>query len=65
MKNSEPFQILLPIILIIISASTLGIVSGMNVGRESATRETVKICVERPQECKTMYDFHKIGESKK
>lgn len=65
MKNSESPQILFPIILIIISVSTLGIVSGIDVGRESATKETVKKCVENHEKCKSMYDFHKIDESKK
>ena len=65
MKNSEQIQILLTIVLIMISSLTLGIVSAIDIGGESAIRETVKTCVEKTRECKPMYDFYKIGESKK
>ena len=49
----------------IIGSLFVGTIYGIELGEKSATKETVKICVEKPQECKIMYEFYKLSESKK
>lgn len=62
--SSNNIQILLSLVLITISSLTFGIVNGIEIGKNSATRETVKICVEKPSACKTKYDYYKLENQK-
>ena len=66
--NDNDWDIILSgglLIIAIIGLLFIGTVYGIGLGEKSATRETVKTCVEKPQECKIMYEFYKLSENKK
>jgi len=66
MNNNNEFTLIgLTFIVAIIGSLFIGTVYGIELGEKSAIRETVKTCVEKPQECKIMYEFYKLSESKK
>lgn len=52
-------------IVVLFGSLFAGTVSGMDLCKKSETRKIVKTCVEKPQECKIMYDFYKLSEDKK
>lgn len=51
-------------VIVLISSLFCGTIFGMVLGEKSATRESVKMCIEKPADCKTKYDYFKIEEQK-
>lgn len=56
----------IPIVLLIalLVSGFVGTVYGLGLGEKSATRETVRLCVEQPSACKTKYDYYKLEDKK-
>jgi hypothetical protein len=65
MTNDDINLIGVCFIVVLFGSLFVGTVYGHSLGEKSGTYNTVKTCVETPQECKIMYDYYKLSESKK
>lgn len=49
----------------VVATLGLGLISGMEMGKTTATKETTIYCIEHSKECKIEYDFYRLSENKK
>lgn len=52
------------ILIVILAIFGLGYVFGFTMGEQFSQNETINFCVEKPDDCKTKYDYFKLLEKK-
>jgi hypothetical protein len=60
MGNDEEFAFAMLVIVVGLFAFAGGVV----VSSSSVKENTVKLCIEKPVECKILYDYYKLSENK-
>lgn len=64
MEDNDFFPFLVLLVATAGLSILFGFITGETAATKSVTKKTIKMCVEKPADCKTTYDYFKIEEQK-